>query len=182
MELKLKYQLTFVHNEIVSIVPLWNWNSYEAAEWTTSNQFQSYLYGIEIPLSVHLHKYQRCFNRTFMELKLSSIHHKGIACTVSIVPLWNWNTVRVSEVDVTSEVSIVPLWNWNRKSPWALPKLDSFNRTFMELKFVPLVFILSLLMFQSYLYGIEIKQNLILLVFMQVSIVPLWNWNSKLIS
>ena len=78
----------------------------------------------------------------------------------------------------------------------------SFNRTFMELKWKTALYIIMYAMFQSYLYGIEIQfcflRRLKLLAFqsylygieieafclvpscfVEVSIVPLWNWNSS---
>ena len=75
----------------VSIVPLWNWNSsftdqpgtneqfqsylygieinYQILTQALQDQFQSYLYGIEIPATSARTQWKDRFNRTFMELK-----------------------------------------------------------------------------------------------------------------
>ena len=55
--------------------------------------------------------------------------------------------------------------------------LRSFNRTFMELKLKKLLlFLLLSISFQSYLYGIEILEQILKDQHHQrVSIVPLWN-------
>ena len=77
----------------VSIVPLWNWNSVAIESPGESLRFQSYLYGIEMPImNILMLTLSDCFNRTFMELKL----------------------LRGRRIDSRQEVSIVPLWNWNR--------------------------------------------------------------------
>ena len=76
---------------------------------------------------------------------------------VLIVPLWNWNTESLLEIEevesfnrtfmelkylsgkkITStqiKVLIVPLWNWNTESLLEIEEVESFNRTFMELKY-----------------------------------------------
>ena len=51
--------------------------------------FQSYLYGIEMPLAYLLTLYVLRFNRTFMELKLQAAVSAYDIYNVSIVPLWN---------------------------------------------------------------------------------------------
>ena len=57
--------------------------------------------------------------------------------------------------------------------------MSRFNRTFMELKLKKLLlFLLLSISFQSYLYGIEILEQILKDQHHQrVSIVPLWNWN-----
>ncbi len=78
-------------------------------------------------------------------------------------------------------------------------ELDCFNRTFMELKYKRVGFLISdnwfqsylygieiwwlssswdnFSLFQSYLYGIEIIASIFSDICSTVSIVPLWNWN-----
>ena len=101
-------------------------------------KFQSYLYGIEITKSPS--------QRTTR--------------LVSIVPLWNWNNSANSLWNISKEfqsylygieikygyfqlftlwVSIVPLWNWNETETLKRNTTWSFNRTFMELKFLKAV-------------------------------------------
>ena len=53
------------------------------------------------------------FNRTFMELKLAKQEGYGGIPAVLIVPLWNWNSLRVRRARTGTQVLIVPLWNWN---------------------------------------------------------------------
>ena len=51
----------------------------------------------------------------------------------------------------------------------------------MELKLPKEVKLLGLsLKYQSYLYGIEIVQHVLQIVYASVSIVPLWNWNTAI--
>ena len=159
MELKCTSSCTGKTTLVVSIVPLWNWNSVARDDnmlWPTSfnrtfmelklvcscsdrgeGVFQSYLYGIEIRSRYWSPHSRQSFNRTFMELKFIFTTFYGCGHYI---------------------VSIVPLWNWNPVSQWATCQTHQF---------------------QSYLYGIEIadgpkgqRGNGI------VSIVPLWNWNS----
>ena len=120
-------------------------------------------------------------NRTFMELKYLTIHEtRKLVCKVLIVPLWNWNLIDVGQRNALLDVLIVPLWNWNafvggKQVPdnlvlivplwnwnWAArpqrqPRKPRSNRTFMELKWLSPVVIMS-------------KTS--------VLIVPLWNWNT----
>ena len=97
---------------LVLIVPLWNWN----------DRVQT------------LSGFFCCFNRTFMELKLTFASGTGTHPFVLIVPLWNWNPTHEAamflktcfnrtfmELKLLTEnlpravptVLIVPLWNWN---------------------------------------------------------------------
>ena len=124
-----------IFGRFVLIVPLWNWNrSYRStvAEWP-------------------------CFNRTFMELKWIIATWYQQDKHVLIVPLWNWNLEHVVLVGLVvrfnrtfmelkcgkavslsdgSIVLIVPLWNWNSESgEEPSDDTESFNRTFMELKY-----------------------------------------------
>ena len=119
----------------------------------------------------------KSFNRTFMELKLFGSDEVSKIKCVSIVPLWNWNTTR----DGTSR----PGTGFNRTFmelkcvPLPCPRTNflCFNRTFMELKFWEYTGAIHFLVFQSYLYGIEIKNTISYKRIKFVSIVPLWNWN-----
>ena len=73
-------------------------------------------------------------------------------------------------------VSIAPLWNWK---PWYCLRflcVSCFNRTFMELKVWTFFAQISVLMFQSHLYGIESVAPVVPADSIQVSIAPLWNW------
>ena len=54
---------------------------------------------------------------------------------VLIVPLWNWNPIKILESESCLGVLIVPLWNWNIESSSGITKSDGSNCTFMELKF-----------------------------------------------
>ena len=161
-----------------------------------------------------------------MELKWDRRAANTKCIRVSIVPLWNWNlgcliagTYRcmfqsyLYGIEIIINrclrgcilVSIVPLWNWNIccATKW-LYSICRFNRTFMELKFVQILTLISMLMvsivplwnwnnpeyrcireneaFQSYLYGIEIWIIALLPILARVSIVPLWNWNRLFIN
>ena len=53
------------------------------------------------------------FNRTFMELKWWNGQVSLVDRTVLIVPLWNWNKIKLVWVIRKKLVLIVPLWNWN---------------------------------------------------------------------
>ena len=120
-----------------------------------------------------------CFNRTFMELKFMCANVLSSYIGVSIVPLWNWNW-HIAWVDARKgSVSIVPLWNWNAFAKFSAVSLASFNRTFMELKCMRAVGRSRNVGFQSYLYGIEICKRSNGQTNKQVSIVPLWNWNTN---
>ena len=79
-----------VNRPRVSIAPLWNWKTFRprTARWPC------------------------CFNRTFMELKVTFIVRRTVGVIVSIAPLWNWKSGRAA-ISANSA---------------------SFNRTFMELK------------------------------------------------
>ena len=135
MELKLTKGLCRDIIGIVSIVPLWNWNRQKRALANRRELFQSYLYGIEIHINVCACRAFWRFNRTFMELKYTFCVFRGggswfqsylygieIALPqplttwnspVSIVPLWNWNSLLSLLTHYALRVSIVPLWNWN---------------------------------------------------------------------
>ena len=76
------------------------------------SKFQSYLYGIEIDIK-NLYEASRQLFQSYLY-------------GIEIGELVNNRTQQ--------SVSIVPLWNWNINSLRAAYALDSFNRTFMELK------------------------------------------------
>ena len=73
--------------------------------------FQSYLYGIEI-FEIDGSKRLFCsFNRTFMELKCSSIHDKRVTGASFQSYLYG---IEMAEKNMSGKdvaVSIVPLWN-----------------------------------------------------------------------
>ena len=76
-------------------------------------------------------------------------------------------------------VSIAPLWNWKYRDLDVFELLNSFNRTFMELKGAPRPGVtLSSCRFQSHLYGIESDAVCAHRQGGGVSIAPLWNWKT----
>ena len=105
---------------------------------------------------------------------------KFLICTqkVLIVPLWNWNIIKLFRIWWIKAVLIVPLWNWNPVGTSTFFQGLSFNRTFMELKY-------------SRRASIRGRQRSFNRTFMElklvwtgriaprldVLIVPLWNWN-----
>ena len=135
MELKCLFLPVRPAPEYVSIVPLWNWNCGMPKTCIIHLfKFQSYLYGIEIP------DWPIC-SRIYV---------------VSIVPLWNWN-IKPQSWSSDSKCfnrTFMELKYWGAIIE-ILPGL-CFNRTFMELKFSPIRSQHCSLLFQSYLYGIEI--------------------------
>ena len=127
---------------------------YHARTWIAT-KFQSHLYGIERWWRARRSPALRCFNRTFMELKVSWAVRRAGKRSVSIAPLWNWKTVNrmripkclsfnrtFMELKVRNgvkpryclAVSIAPLWNWKPIRGASVGAFESFNRTFMELK------------------------------------------------
>ena len=118
-------------------------------------------------------------NRTFMELKLGAYLDQQLTELVLIVPLWNWNSVKIGrrckfsrsnrtfmelkphrEAVFSSahhRVLIVPLWNWNKVS--ALTRWVSRGGLIVPL------------WNWNILTCNEIRR------FDIVLIVPLWNWN-----
>ena len=84
---------------------------YHARTWIAT-KFQSHLYGIERWWRARRSPALRCFNRTFMELKVSWAVRRAGKRSVSIAPLWNWKVVALQLIGGH----------------------DRFNRTFMELK------------------------------------------------
>ena len=189
--LSLKYQSYLYGIEIVqhvlqivyasvSIVPLWNWNTaIRLLSCRGQLAYQSYLYGIEIAVAPAHETGTALYQSYLYGIEIFySFNHLLKFILVSIVPLWNWNLiillrpllitvyqsylygieiyVKVCYVMI-SNVSIVPLWNWNSPTPIFLQRVDSINRTFMELKFLD--------------SGSAVAR------LSKVSIVPLWNWN-----
>ena len=76
-------------------------------------------------------------------------------------------------------VLIVPLWNWNGILIVSLLSLiSSSNRTFMELKFLFMLFVTSAKLRSNRTF-MELKweERHITFELMRVLIVPLWNWN-----
>ena len=170
--------------DVVSIVPLWNWNH----RGRTYHQKDSYCVSI-VPLwnwnAASAHRVgmrQVCLNRTFMELKSRTLSPTALSISQSQSYLYgieiqknrlrNWRAT-------STTVSIVPLWNWNGfLSPKALRLNVCLNRTFMELKLCHRGAV-------SYYYNVSIvplwNWNVSALYWSRlaafVSIVPLWNWN-----
>ncbi len=102
-----------------------------------------------------------CFNRTFMELKFASFLFIMTVAVVLIVPLWNWNFVTKS-VDMSQYMC--------------------FNRTFMELKSLsrnPLVWLST--SFNRTFMELKFRWWRCWLLHFVVLIVPLWNWNYRLL-
>ena len=118
--------------------------------------FQSYLYGIEIDVKEGINK-QLVVSIVplwnWNEVRMIAILDQVM---VSIVPLWNWNLRRTLPYFLYWSVSIVPLWNWNFVLWLLMVWSCCFNRTFMELKCVHVPHRWAAQGFQSYLYGIEI--------------------------
>ena len=122
----------------VSIVPLWNWN----IRWSTMQKrvvwFQSYLYGIEINLQKTNPLLYRAFQSYLYGIEIQIYYSHFKIYNVSIVPLWNWNVLLNQVKHSLHLVSIVPLWNWNTRGGLHGEEKGQF---------------------QSYLYGIEIKSQ-----------------------
>ena len=139
----------------VSIAPLWNWKVTTGYAVAVAGTFQSHLYGIE---SVHDNIFFRWiirFNRTFMELKgRHSIIMQGVP-----------------------RVSIAPLWNWKRSKALRLCLLNSFNRTFMELKdSIRSDGCAQVQCFNRTFMELKGETALYIIMYAIVSIAPLWNW------
>ena len=156
--MELKWEERHITFELmrVLIVPLWNWNywnAFESASYCSSNRT---FMELKLPRRLQSSTTLSSSNRTFMELKSHEGKQTAHDTDVLIVPLWNWNgfcekyaglsvcrsnrtfmelkyALGKSE-DEVKDVLIVPLWNWNYY--WfALARIyDSSNRTFMELK------------------------------------------------
>ena len=169
------FQRLGVHR--VSIAPLWNWKA----------------------TRTELGQYQHCFNRTFMELKVSFSPLPWYVCMC-------FNRTFM-ELKVLLPVPVFPArYSFNRTfmelkvycTTHARGSPQSFNRTFMELKDggepdAPLPYDVSIAplwnwksvepweglergAFQSHLYGIERLLRFSSSAGMTVSIAPLWNW------
>ena len=160
----------------VSIAPLWNWKVSGDATLSHDVEFQSHLYGIEskdiyfrairacvsiAPLwnwkatRTELGQYQHCFNRTFMELK------------VSFSPLPWYVCMCFNRTFMELKVAVGVFRRF---------KQHSFNRTFMELKGRGPPCMMIAAWFQSHLYGIESVALCAPFCWCSVSIAPLWNW------
>ena len=148
-------------NNLVLIVPLWNWNRRAlrpAARISGFNRtFMELKYRIQfrdnkvsrvliVPLwnwnltDISLATYQDSFNRTFMELKCStiarlSLHDDSFNRTFMELKCINDRWLRVNK-----SVLIVPLWNWNDLCRACTAPEVCFNRTFMELKYLKLAY------------------------------------------
>ena len=101
---------------------------------------------------------QMRINRTFMELKYDITGLNEYYPTVSIEPLWNWNTHgRTSELRPASYQSNLYGIEINLRCIYPHSR-TRINRTFMELKSMSSMSVIPLLF---------------------VSIEPLWNWNMR---
>ena len=79
-----------------------------------------------------------------------------------------------------SYVLIVPLWNWNDVASAGINAFGSFNRTFMELKYVLcLSFWKWCVRFNRTFMELKLWMQFLTLLGMMVLIVPLWNWNKE---
>ena len=121
------------------------------------NEFQSHLYGIESTSRRNPASLPRCFNRTFMELKVFRAKRNLKKC------LFQSHLYGIESV-VSFLISPVSL---------------CFNRTFMELKVGWIRCDIQRARFQSHLYGIERDMNQGRTQRCLVSIAPLWNWKNK---
>ena len=159
MELKLYYIIIYYYNVKVSIVPLWNWNYVAAMGLTGALAFQSYLYGIEMT--------------SWLLVCLSYL--------VSIVPLWNWNRWRShpgKRMFRSFNRTFMELKCYTRGQI----KFESkgFNRTFMELKCVTQMPYIDLIhCFNRTFMELKYWYRHIVIYCSRVSIVPLWNWNTR---
>ena len=74
--------------------------------------FQSYLYGIEIPVTLsRFNIYNTSFNRTFMELKSGKPVGERRSCFTFQSYLYGIEILGCYYQDFATLVSIVPLWN-----------------------------------------------------------------------
>ena len=137
-----------------------------------------------------------------MELKSGSQRHSRQRYVVLIVPLWNWNRLKILlRAERTScfnrtfmelkypcaqrhkpshaFVLIVPLWNWNVLLSPAIGAASGFNRTFLELKLSFLTITNSRKeCFNRTFMELKFKSNRYNRIKnSRVLIVPLWNWN-----
>ena len=99
---------------------------------------------------------------------------------VSIVPLWNWNSVEITFCAESASClnrTFMELKYHNKQKD--SPSPEGLNRTFMELKSGSHNDAISKGVSQSYLYGIEICVRWPCCDSRRVSIVPLWNWNYR---
>ena len=138
-------------------------------------EFQSHLYGIErfllwcVADSVHVsiaplwnwkdcwhacREKDRCFNRTFMELKVYAPKRNDHRRTFQS-HLYGIESISLFMTMSVVAVSIAPLWNWKTGTPDGRKCAAGFNRTFMELKVGKKKLRLFSFKFQSHLYGIE---------------------------
>ena len=96
------------------------------------------------------------FNRTFVELKWCFLRLSSASSLLLIEPLWNWNLRHDRKSRRRAALLIEPLWNWNFFVLTCCCIIDTFNRTFVELKWH---------------WHTECDYCCIVLI------EPLWNWN-----
>ena len=120
----------------VLIVPLWNWNYYKYKLLLIKSSSNCTFMELKYALLLGEQRSLVRSNCTFMELKSASLRRKNWQHDVLIVPLWNWNRLKVDKYFEPYCVLIVPLWNWNKAitSASTKPSVGS-NCTFMELKY-----------------------------------------------
>ena len=144
----------------------------------SASVYQSNLYGIEIIFGGLVFYSYLCINRTFMELKLVSpsicqVFFRGYQSNLYGIEILKSRRLRGIVLRINRTFMEL-------KSIRGIPSEGSgrsINRTFMELKCGLQHTEASLTMYQSNLYGIEIKGFFSRSVGIGVSIEPLWNWN-----
>ena len=142
--------------------------------------YQLYLSGIETNYSWPWRVAVNAINCTYLELKplcvgdhnrlqfsyqlyLSGIEtyyqrmHRLEILLLSIVPIWNWNSIPHHNHIPHSHLSIVPIWNWN-----TAPVIIRFPST--SLSIVPI-------------WNWNEVRGFLKRRRSQLSIVPIWNWN-----
>ena len=95
MELKFDIEKPLLNFKYVLIVPLWNWNWGSEGRKGSRGRFNRTFMELK---SITFREYIArifCFNRTFMELKLWIFKPSATVLLVLIVPLWNWNFLRI---------------------------------------------------------------------------------------
>ena len=158
MELKSPWSIQLTTCGFVSIVPLWNWNVSCSMHCIHIHSFNRTFMELKSRRGLQVSRFGSCFNRTFMELKSKRRLIVVIVQVVSIVPLWNWNQSQSSK-----EIERMRFQSYLYGIEIEVSHIDSE----------------PCLPFQSYLYGIEIQEVDTRQLSLNVSIVPLWNWNDR---
>ena len=134
MELKLLGSHSFVIEQGVLIVPLWNWNTKANVGPDTTPVLIVPLWNWNLTSDGIAGNGSTSSNRTFMELKSWDCCLHTSSWKVLIVPLWNWNisTLRFGFLTVCSNRTFMELKYSTSKM--TVQSVYSSNRTFMELK------------------------------------------------